>query len=669
MAKASVEKPPIVRRVYSYIRFSDPQQADGVSTDRQQENADSYCKRHPGYVLDKTLDVDIASAFHGDHRKKGVLGVFLKFVETGKIARGSILLVENVDRFSREGVFVTLRESIFKMFEHGIALHTIAPEVKYEPGCENGTEFIGLMLYIQAAHAASARRSDLMKDARARERGWAQASKRIMTKQAPHWIALKEHKDRSTEWIFKPGGKEAINLIFKLKLQGLGNDLITERLNAEAIWEPKRKLSKGWRKNYVRKILRSRTVIGEQQFYTRIGPDGKRGKRVPVGKPIENYFPITVLPETFLAVQAVLKSRHKTGGRNGQFRNVLKSLTVCPYCGGKMNYEDHGRPTHGALHCEQGSRGHSDCDNRTISYAECEALVLENCEHLRPDQILPNPSDHAEKCKRLELATKGRAQEIIDKTAALENLARQTGEQASPRVQATYRAVMEKISTSLDELERRQAEQVAELTERRSAPETMKHLQADLGRLREKMRGKGKDKIALRMQLNAALRELITKIEIYADGHKDVFDEAGEEKAAAEILALPEGRELRKLSKHKDTWKEYYARLHRHPIMKAIGDGERMGSLFAFELSDAEIKAPRGFFKWVREQRMSSAGRFIRVHFKTGETIDFAPPGSCGSGERLVTQRGGKKLWKYVDPDAKEMLRMYNARRPVGVQV
>jgi DNA invertase Pin-like site-specific DNA recombinase len=42
------------------------------------------------------------------HKSKGALGQFLKLVEQGCIAKGSTLLVENMDRLSREQVLDAL---------------------------------------------------------------------------------------------------------------------------------------------------------------------------------------------------------------------------------------------------------------------------------------------------------------------------------------------------------------------------------------------------------------------------------------------------------------------------------------------------------------------------------------------------------------------------------
>src|SRR4051794_22913686 len=97
---------------YSYVRFSDPSQAEGDSLRRQTDGrAEAFCTRH-GLRLDTALSMrDLGvSAFRGAHRSdKHALGQFLELVRRGRISKGSYLLVENLDRLSREDERTALR--------------------------------------------------------------------------------------------------------------------------------------------------------------------------------------------------------------------------------------------------------------------------------------------------------------------------------------------------------------------------------------------------------------------------------------------------------------------------------------------------------------------------------------------------------------------------------
>ncbi len=95
------EKSPAPSYGISYIRFSDQSQKDGSSETRQRKGYEDFCARfglipwHESYI-DRG-----ASAFKG-HHKQGDFGRFLAALESGKFPQGSVLVVEALDRYSRE---------------------------------------------------------------------------------------------------------------------------------------------------------------------------------------------------------------------------------------------------------------------------------------------------------------------------------------------------------------------------------------------------------------------------------------------------------------------------------------------------------------------------------------------------------------------------------------
>lgn len=90
-------------KVYSYLRFSRPEQAKGSSIERQLKFAEDYANKHNLVLDDSLIMTDKGlSAFHGTHKKKGAFGQFLQAVESGKVESGSVLVVESLDRISRE---------------------------------------------------------------------------------------------------------------------------------------------------------------------------------------------------------------------------------------------------------------------------------------------------------------------------------------------------------------------------------------------------------------------------------------------------------------------------------------------------------------------------------------------------------------------------------------
>ncbi len=94
-----------MKRVISYIRFSSERQAKGDSLRRQSKMVNDWLKAHPEYYLDQDLsfrDLGV-SGFTGKHLKGG-LGDFLTAIEKGLVKAGDTLLIESLDRLSRQAV-------------------------------------------------------------------------------------------------------------------------------------------------------------------------------------------------------------------------------------------------------------------------------------------------------------------------------------------------------------------------------------------------------------------------------------------------------------------------------------------------------------------------------------------------------------------------------------
>ena len=88
-------------KAYAYSRFSHPSQRIGRGLERQLKGCREWAAKHD-------LELDIShhdpglSGFTGMNRIRGALGTFLAKVEAGEIERGSYLLVDSLDRLSRE---------------------------------------------------------------------------------------------------------------------------------------------------------------------------------------------------------------------------------------------------------------------------------------------------------------------------------------------------------------------------------------------------------------------------------------------------------------------------------------------------------------------------------------------------------------------------------------
>src|SRR5262249_35787215 len=119
-----------VRSAFSYARFSTSEQKEGRSLARQMELTQAYCARR-GLALDERRFADLGvSGYHGTNATHGELADFLEMVRDGRIPKGSVLVVENVDRLSRLPPD-RATALIMEIVEAGVEVATISPEAGY----------------------------------------------------------------------------------------------------------------------------------------------------------------------------------------------------------------------------------------------------------------------------------------------------------------------------------------------------------------------------------------------------------------------------------------------------------------------------------------------------------------------------------------------------------
>ena len=122
---------PIMQNTYPYIRFSHEKQAEGSSYDRQLGEARKFC---PSLIEDKEhIYFDSGkSAFHGKQMESGgELRRFYDNVKSGKVSKGSVLLVEDLDRLSRAGMWKA-SDKLRELTENGVSVRTLRDGKLYE---------------------------------------------------------------------------------------------------------------------------------------------------------------------------------------------------------------------------------------------------------------------------------------------------------------------------------------------------------------------------------------------------------------------------------------------------------------------------------------------------------------------------------------------------------
>jgi DNA invertase Pin-like site-specific DNA recombinase len=298
---------------YSYIRFSTPEQLKGDSLRRQTQATAEWCERNK-VALDTSLSLrDLGvSAFKGVHRTgdKHALGAFLKLANQGRIPRGSYLVIENLDRLSREDERTALRLWM-DILDTGINIVQLTPETVFRHEKSDMMDIMRAIIELSRGHSESRMKSQRNGDAWEEKRGQVRSGGGILTHHLPAWV-------REVDGTLQLDARKAaaVRRIFELAADGRGVHLIIKTLDAES--RPSIGPSGRWSRGYVGQILRDRRAVGEFQ------PRHASGK--PAGDPIPDYFPPCVTENEWLAARAAMGARTMPRGRVGEHVNVFSDL-------------------------------------------------------------------------------------------------------------------------------------------------------------------------------------------------------------------------------------------------------------------------------------------------------------------------------------------------------
>jgi DNA invertase Pin-like site-specific DNA recombinase len=342
-----------MNKAYSYIRFSSAEQAKGRSQARQAENCERYCREH-GLNLatggDYTfLDAGL-SGYKGEHLgAKGQLTRFIKLVEDGTIERGSTLVVESLDRLSRQDVWDAL-PMFMNLIRSGIRIVTLSDSKVYSD--DGGAQDLILSIFILSrANDESSTKAKRVQDAMRQKHEDARKHGKPMGKAIPMWLELNDQR----QFEVKKDRASVVSRIFEMAINGYGKDVTAKALNADEIPSFK---GKTWGRSSIDKILHNKAVLGIYQPYS-AQPTAK-GKRMPSGDPIPNYYPPIVEEATFYQALAAINGRRvsKATKQTKNF-NVWQGLAKCVHCEAAMHLVNKGKPPRGNtyLHCYNARKG------------------------------------------------------------------------------------------------------------------------------------------------------------------------------------------------------------------------------------------------------------------------------------------------------------------------
>lgn len=290
------------------------------------------------------------SGFRGRNSQNGVLLLFLQKLEANEIEPNSVLLVESLDRLSRDDVLNALTQFL-RIVNFGIEIVTLTDNQKYTKESLNinpGALYMSLGIMFRA-NEESEIKSKRIRAAWENKRNNAQI--KPLTSIAPAWLKCVKEENRF-EIIEERA--EVVKTIFNLCINTCGLWAITKYLNNNQIEVFGR--SKYWNKSYIRKILSNRSVLGEYQPHSIID-----GKKIPIGEPIINYYPRVINDDQFILANSAIEKRsiHGKGRKGNAFSNLFCGLIFCGLCGSKMILRNRGSSSKGGKYLI--------CSNRLVS--------------------------------------------------------------------------------------------------------------------------------------------------------------------------------------------------------------------------------------------------------------------------------------------------------------
>lgn len=495
-------------------------QRKGDSYRRQIETSRAFAEKNGlDLVEDADLDDTGISGYRGKNLASGRFGAFLEDVRAGVVLKGSYLLVESMDRLSRQAPAKAL-QPFLELINSGIVLVTMSPLEVFTEETLDFSRLLMALTIMQRSHEESEIKSHRLRSAWEHKRK--QIATRKLTGRCPSWLELK-----GLEFEIVEKHASIVRRIFDDAANGLGTYTIVRRLNDQRV--PTFTGKGSWQNSTVNKILSGSSVIGRFQPSKMVN-----GKRVPDGDPVEGYFPKIVTRSVFERAQrGRLERKTKpqaglvgSGGPKGKhFTNLFSKLAICDYCGKPMYFQNKGTPPKGQAYlvCSTALRS-SDCqmDGRW-RYDQFEETFLKFVEQLDLASLVSS-TEHRN--RRSELAYEHEA--MLGKVKRLEDEAQRAidiGVKMIDFDSAILAARLKKIETELIEAKAQEQTLRHELAVLDETSLTYYSKPDQVAQLIERVRSRrGGDVYKLRAQIASRLQSLIKELRLTVDPDAQRFE-------------------------------------------------------------------------------------------------------------------------------------------------
>lgn len=311
----------MTKKAYSYSRFSSMGQATGTSEERQQGSIIKICEQKGWELVGEYLDRG-KSAYKGKHLD-GQLGQFLNDCASGVVEKGSILVVESIDRITRLG-HLEASELMRDLIKH-VEIFVIESNLHITLDSFNQelNTILSVDMFMHAAGAYSRRLSQRLKESyRLKE-----ANKELMPGKFPCWLKrLRLKRDGKDGWEKIDWKIDIIKKIVEMRLKGLGVTRICAELNAGKT--PLISRARKWNKAFIKNLVQSPAIRGGLTKYHIVN-----GKRV-IARIVDNYYPEIVTKEVWDKIN--YRIIYSVKGRPARI-NPFFGLLNCASCGNPLH--------------------------------------------------------------------------------------------------------------------------------------------------------------------------------------------------------------------------------------------------------------------------------------------------------------------------------------------
>lgn len=233
----------------SYLRFSSPEQRRGDSYRRQTKDSKDWCDRNKvtlnenffiskdlgksAYVKPKEASQDPRASFVNPedliNPDRKALADLLVRIRRGEIPRGTFLIVEALDRLSRDDIVPALN-LLTSILLSGVKVVQLRPVEQIMTDKADSHHIFLAVMELARGHSESAMKSVRISAAWSKKREEARQTKKPLTAKLPAWL---EKKDGEIQVVANRA--KVVNRIFELAANGCGVPKIVATLTNEKV--------------------------------------------------------------------------------------------------------------------------------------------------------------------------------------------------------------------------------------------------------------------------------------------------------------------------------------------------------------------------------------------------------------------------------------------------